>query len=253
MSESQLLHKWCEKIGVSIGSKENRKILKYLDELIEWNQRMNLVGEAPKEEILRKHFVDSLAVVPFVPAETDISLRLLDIGTGAGFPGLVIKIMRPDIFAYLLESSKKKCLFLEHITSVLGLDGVEILNGRAESYGHDSDYRQSCDIAVCRAVAHLGVISEYAFPFLKLGGYFIAQKGPRGRNEIHELEKVLEILGGKLENMREFALPGGGERRLIFVFKKEREIPSGYPRAKGIPAKRPLHALGVPRGTLRGK
>lgn len=266
VSTSQLLTEWCEKIGVSVGSMEKQQIFSYLEELVDWNGRVNLVARASKEEILRKHFVDSLSLTPFIPEKDKFglapfipekdkfgcgTLRLLDIGTGAGFPGLVLKIVRPDVLAHLLESSQKKCLFLKHIISILAMAQVEILNGRAEIYGHSDGYRESYDVVTCRAVAHLSTVSEYAFPFLKIGGLFITQKGPAGMDEIDEGKGTLKILGGKLDRIKEFILPGGAEKRCIFVFRKVRETPTEYPRRNGIPAKKPLHTLNVPRGTLR--
>ena len=250
MSELQLLSEWCEEIGISVGSKEKRQILLYLSELVDWNRRLNLVAKASDEEILRKHFVDSLSLVPFVPARRH--LKLLDVGAGAGFPGLVLKIDSPGILVSLLESSEKKCVFLRHVISLLELDGVDVLTGRAERLGRVDRQRESYDIVVCRAVAHLSVVSEYAFPFLKTGGFFMAQKGPAGLREFEEAKDALRLLGGELKEKREFVLPGGGERRVIFVFRKEGVTPREYPRRDGVPAKKPLHMQDVPRGTFLG-
>ncbi len=252
MSRLQLLSEWSEKVGVSVGRKERQQIFSYLEELVDWNQRMNLVARASKEELLRKHFVDSLSVAGFIPEKARSgrdALKLLDIGTGAGFPGLVLKIVRSDILVHLLESSKKKCLFLKHIISILALDKIEVLNGRAEIFGHSNGCRESYNIVTCRAVAHLSTVSEYAFPFLKIGGLFIAQKGSAGVEEIGEGKGTLKILGGRLDKIEKFILPGGFEKRGIFVFRKVWETPPEYPRRNGIPAKKPLH--NVPRGTLK--
>ncbi len=243
--DAELLAEWCQEIGVSIGGHERRQILRYLDELIAWNRSMNLVGKASEKQILRRHFIDSLSCSSLLPGKQ--SLHLLDIGTGAGFPGLVLKVVRPDIVTHLLESSGKKCVFLRHIVSILELDGVEVLSARAEDFGHRDGYRESYDIVVSRAVGHLSIILEYAFPFLRSGGLFIAQKGPSGMDEFEEGKGALKILGGKLEEMKEFVLPGGGERRVIFAFRKEKATPAEYPRRNGVPAKRPLHAVKKPR------
>ncbi len=243
--DAKLLSEWCEKIRVSIGGHERRQILRYLDELIAWNRSMNLVGKASDKQILRKHFIDSLTCFSLLPGKQ--SLRRLDIGTGAGFPGLVLKIVRPDIVTHLLESSEKKCLFLTHIVSLLRLDGVRVLNGRAEHFGHMDGYRESYDIAISRAVGHLTIISEYAFPFLRLGGLFIAQKGPVGMGELEEAKVALEILGGRLKEIKEFILPGGRERRVIFSLKKEKRTPPNYPRRNGVASKKPLHTVKKPR------
>ena len=248
MPEMQLLSEWCEEIGVSVGGKEKRQMLLYLSELVDWNRRLNLVAKASGEQILRKHFVDSLSLVPLVPAQGH--LKLLDVGAGAGFPGLVLKIVCPGTAVSLLESSEKKCVFLRHIISLLGIDGVEVLNGRAEHLGHMDSQRESYDIVVSRAVAHLSVVSEYAFPFLKTGGLFMAQKGPAGLRELEEAKDALRLLGGELKEKREFVLPGGGERRVILVFRKEGVTSPEYPRRDGIPAKKPLRLQIVPRGTF---
>jgi 16S rRNA (guanine527-N7)-methyltransferase len=241
------LREWGEEVGISIGRKEKERILAYLEELVDYNWRINLVAKASEEEILRKHFIDSLACYSLLPKEH--YLHLLDIGTGAGFPGIVLKIVRPDIIVHLLEASRRKCFFLGHIVSLLKFDGIKILNGRAEDFGQSDGYARGYDVVVCRAVAHLSVIFEYAFPLLRLGGLFIAQKGPSGMNELEEVKGVLKVLGGKLKETKEFVLPGGREKRIIFVFRKERETSSKYPRKRGIPAKKPLHTLNVPRGT----
>jgi len=241
------LAEWCEEIGVPVGEKELSRIFTYFEELSGWNQKVNLVAKATDEEILRKHFVDSLTCLPFIPEQQ--SLRLLDIGTGAGFPGLVLKVMRPDVVVHLLESSGKKCFFLKHVISTLKLDGVEILNGRAEHFAHIDEYRHKYDVVVCRAVAHLSVGCEYAFPFLRTDGLFIAQKGPSGMNELEEASGALAVLGGEFKESREFLLPGGEEKRLIFVFRKKNATPPEYPRREGVPSKKPLHGINVPRGT----
>ncbi len=249
MSELQLLSAWCEEIGVSVGSKQKWQILLYLSELVDWNRRLNLVAKASDEQILRKHFVDSLSLVPFVPARQHS--KLLDVGAGAGFPGLVLKIACPSIFVSLLESSEKKCVFLRHVISLLELDGVDVLTGRAECWGRMDSQRERYDVVVCRAVAHLSVVSEYAFPFLKTGGFFMAQKGPAGPREFEEAKDAIGFLGGKLKEKREFVLPGGGERRIILIFRKEGVTPPEYPRRDGVPAKKPLQ--NVPRGTIPGR
>ena len=237
-STHKLLSLWLKEAGVSAAPKKKQQILKYLDELIIWNRRMNLVAKAPAQEILRKHFIDSISIGSLLPQRG--GMRLIDVGTGAGFPGLVLKIIRPDIYVYLLESSKRKSSFLEHIVSILNLDEVGILNGRAEVFGHVNDYRETCNVAVCRAVSHLSVISEYSFPFLKKGGLFIAQKGPAGIGELEETENVIRTLGGEIYLTKELFLPCKKEKRVILVFKKERETPPDYPRRNGVPIKKPL-------------
>ncbi len=245
LADAKLLSEWCEKIGVSIGGHERRQILTYLNELIVWNRSMNLVGKGSNKQILRKHFIDSLTCSFLLPEQE--SLHLLDIGTGAGFPGLVLRIVRPNIVTHLLDASEKKCLFLRRIVSLLRLDAVRVLNGRAEDFGHMDGYRESYDIVISRAVGHLSIISEYAFPFLRSGGLFIAQKGPAGMDEFEEGKDALKVLGGKLEEIKEFVLPGGRERRVIFAFRKEKATPHEYPRRNGVPGKKPLHTLGRSR------
>ena len=237
-SGNLLLSRWCGEIGVSIGEKEKQKILVYLRELIEWNQRANLVAKSCAEEIMRKHFIDSLACVSLLPEEK--CLHVIDIGTGAGFPGLVLKIARPDIVICLLDASRKKCDFLKYVVSVLKLEGAEVVNGRAEVLGHMPEYRESFDVVVCRAVARLSIIYEYALPFLQLGGILIAQKGPAGIDEFEKGKDVLKILGGKFKESRECVLPCGSEKRINFSFRKERKTPSEYPRRNGVPARKPL-------------
>jgi 16S rRNA (guanine527-N7)-methyltransferase len=211
---------------------------RYHDELAEWNTRMNLTAVRDPEGVRVKHFLDSLSCLLAI-RNTPVK-RLVDVGTGAGFPGIPLKILCPDIQLTLVESVAKKTAFLEHIVQVLGLKGVEVLQTRAETMGQTLAYRESYDWAVARAVAPLPVLAEYLLPLVKIGGKMLAQKGESGPAEAHAAEQGLHILGGHLCDLLKVELPGVAEERYLVVAKKVAATPEKYPRREGIPAKRPL-------------
>ncbi len=243
---AELLTIWAEEYGVALDNNAKLRILQYLEHLYLQNKKVNLVGKAGKIEILRKHFIDSLTTLPFIPEKP--GLRMADIGAGAGFPGIALKIARPQISLRLIEATGKKCEFMREIISLLSLDNTEVLRGRAEHYGKDFTCREKFDVVVCRAVAHLSTISEYALPFLEMNGTFIAYKGPRAEQEIEESRDGIGVLGGRVAGMRQTALPVKREKRKVVFIEKVGRTPSEYPRGEGIPEKRPM--IIVPRGTI---
>lgn len=207
----------------------------YLQELLAWNAKMNLTGITKPEEIRLKHFEDSLTLLPYIPVDTK---NIIDIGAGAGFPGLPIKIARPNISVTLIDSVGKKVDFLKHIIEKLNLENCEALVSRAEELAHNPNYREKFDIAVARAVAPLPVLVEYCLPFIKVGGIFIAQKNI-GTDEVKNAEKAIEMLGGKIESevpINNPDLPG----RMLVIIKKISSTPKEYPRKTGKPLKNPL-------------
>lgn len=224
------------KRGLRLGEKEEKLFRLYLKELQEWNRRFNLTAYETAGDIIVYHFLDSLLPLPFFPFREG---ELIDIGTGAGFPGIPLKILCPSFSLFLLEASKKRSDFLKHLIKVLGLEGVEVIEGRAEEAGRQREYRERFGIAVARGVAPLPILLEYALPLLRIGGVLIAYKGRKLGEEIKESEKALSLLGGTLRDIKEDKLPTGEERSFAFVYK-ERETPSRYPRRTGIPSKRPL-------------
>lgn len=233
-----LLRKGAAEVGAPLGEEQVEKFLLYLEKLREGNKRINLTSTSEGQELILKHFVDSLSCVPLLPPAPGFSL--IDVGSGAGFPGLVLKIYRPDMQLSLLDSSQKRCAFLETLMPKLKIDDVELLKGRAEDYGQDARYRESRQVVVSRAVAPLRTLVEYCLPFLRVGGLFICQKGPRGRREIKEAGEAIDILGGEVKGVKEITLPAIEEKRLLISIMKSKPTPINYPRRPGMPKKRPL-------------
>ncbi|MBC7328876.1 16S rRNA (guanine(527)-N(7))-methyltransferase RsmG [bacterium] len=224
-------------IGLGQLEKDKEKLFHiYLRELQIWNKKFNLTAYESEREIVIYHFIDSLLPLPFFPIKEG---NLIDIGSGAGLPGIPLKIFNPSFSLHLLEANKKRILFLKHIREKLKMD-FEILEGRAEDLGRNPQYRERFSLAVARAVAPLPVLLEYSLPFLKVGGFFIAYKGPKLEEELKESRRALSILGGKVLDVKGTILPFVEEKRMFLFVFKERETPENYPRRAGIPAKRPL-------------
>ena len=210
----------------------------YATELREWNRRVNLTAITDPKEIQTKHFLDSLScLLAFTPRPGDL---IVDVGTGAGFPGIPLRIACPRIRLVLVESIGKKADFCRHIVRTLGLEGVEVVQARAEQVGRSPEYRGRFDWAVARAVANLAVLFEYLLPLLRVGGVAIAQKGEAGPAEAQAAQKALEILGGRVQRVVPVELHGVSETRYLVVVEKVSETPPAYPRRVGIPKKRPL-------------
>lgn len=232
----ELLAEGAAELGISLAPGELDRYAVYTRELIEWNQRMNLTATADAREIAIKHVLDSLTLFRAAPA----GARTLDVGAGAGFPGMVIGIHAPETSLALLDSTRKKLDFLDHLAGVLGMAGVETIHARAEDAGRDRRYRGQFDLVVARAVAELRVLVELCLPFARVGGIFVAMKGPRGDEELPPAKRALSLLGGELERVIPLSLPfGAGERRLIVV-RKRKPTPPAYPRKAGEPGRKPL-------------
>jgi 16S rRNA (guanine527-N7)-methyltransferase len=214
------------------------RFARYLEALLDWNRRVNLTRITDPEEIVVKHFLDSLTCLRAV--EFAEGARLADVGSGAGLPGLALAIARSDIQVSLIESASKRCEFLRHAAAAIGLGGIEIAALRAEEAGRQPHYRAWFDVVASRAVGHLAVLAEYCLPLARVGGAMVAQKGRRGEAEAAEAAGALEALGGCVEATRRFDLPGGAGRREIVVVRKTRATPEAYPRRPGVPRKRPL-------------
>ena len=225
-------------LGVNITPNQIEAFQWYANELRSWNQRYNLTAITDPDEIYIKHFVDSLSclqVERFRPPG-----NIIDVGTGAGFPGIPLKIVYPQFQMTLVESIGKKMEFCRHVVSSLGLDGVDFVQARAEHLGKNVAHRERYDWAIARAVAILPVLLEYLLPFIKLGGRAIVQKGETGPAEAHSAEKALSILGGEIKQILPVELPRVTEDRYLIVVEKVACTPEKYPRKPGIPAKRPL-------------
>lgn len=204
--------------------------------MIEKNEVMNLTAITEFDDVLVKHFLDSVSIMGYV----DLSdKKILDLGTGAGFPGVPLKILNPDMSITLLDSLQKRINYLIDVSREMILSNVEFLHGRAEDYGKDSLYREKYDFVVSRAVANLAVLSEYALPFVKVGGYFVSYKSEKTDEEIDAAEKAIAILGGKIEKVERFDLDNAGSRSLVFI-KKEKPTPKKFPRKPGVAKKEPI-------------
>ncbi len=209
---------------------------KYLELLQEWNNKINLTAITEKEEIELKHFYDSLTISDYIKPNS----TLIDVGTGAGFPGIPLKIKDESIKLTLLDSLNKRLLFLEEVEKELKLDNVENVHGRAEDIGQDKKYREKYDYATSRAVARLSVLVEYLLPFVKVGGYCICMKGPNIEDELKDAEKAIKVLGGEIEKIDNFKLENDDNERNIVIIKKIKNTPKQYPRKAGTPTKEPI-------------
>jgi 16S rRNA (guanine527-N7)-methyltransferase len=210
----------------------------YEKELLEWNQKFNLTAIRDPESIRTKHFLDSFSCV--LAWKTAPPAQLIDVGTGAGFPGIPLKILYPNLKLTLVESVGKKAMFCQHIVSVLGLEQVDVIQARAEDLGQNPRHREKYDWAVARAVANLNVLSEYLIPLAKVGGAVLAQKGESGPAEAQSAEESMKLLGGKLKQLIPVHLPGVADDRYLVVVEKVAATPPKYPRKPGIPMKQPL-------------
>ena len=207
-------------------------------ELMDWNQKFNLTAIRDVESIRTKHFLDSFSCVQAWKANPPF--RLVDVGTGAGFPGIPLKIIYPAMQLTLVESVGKKAKFCRHIVDVLGLENVTVIHSRAEDLGQKGGHRESYDWAVARAVANLNVLSEYLLPLVKIGGTVLAQKGESGPAEAQSAEKAMKLLGGKLKKLIPVNLPGVADDRYLVLVDKVAATPPKYPRSAGMAAKTPL-------------
>ena len=206
--------------------------------LLEWNQKHNLTAIREPEGIRTKHFLDSLTCM--LAWRERPPERLIDIGTGAGFPGIPLKIIMPRLKLTLVESVGKKLEFCRHVVEVLELDNVTCLQARAEEMGLSREHREKYDWAVARAVANLPVLAEYLLPLVKVGGGMLAQKGETGPAEAHKADRAIHVLGGRIKQLVPVLLPGVTEERFLVVVDKVSTTPPGYPRRVGLPAKRPI-------------
>lgn len=236
MELKEQLEQELQKIHIEIKEEQKEAFMTYMNLLIEWNKKMNLTAIKEPEEVISKHFVDSLTILSYIKEEDSI----IDVGTGAGFPGIPIKIMSPSNKVVLLDSLNKRLLFLEEVIQSLELQGIELVHARAEEGGQNKKYRETFDIATSRAVAPLNILAEYLLPFVKVNGHCIIMKGSNAKEEIEASKEAIKILGGTIENIEELVLPNTNIERSIIILKKIKNTPISYPRKAGTPSKNPL-------------
>ena len=234
----KLIHDAQTLFNVHLTGRQVLALATYEKELMSWNEKFNLTAIRDVEGIRIKHFLDSFSCV--LAWKANPPSRLIDVGTGAGFPGIPLQILYPSRQVTLVESVGKKAMFCQHIVELLKLDGVDVVNSRAEALGQDARHREKYDWAVARAVAQLNVLSEYLLPLVKVGGTMLAQKGESGPAEAQSAEKAMKLLGGKLEQVIPLNLPGVVEDRYLVLVDKVHATPPKYPRKPGHPAKEPL-------------
>lgn len=227
-----------EKLGVSLSDFQIQQFIVYYEMLTEWNQFMNLTAITKYDEVMKKHFIDSISLCKAFDLSKNVSC--IDVGTGAGFPGLALKIAYPGLQMTLLDSLNKRIQFLDAVIDKLSLTGVRTIHGRAEDFAKPGKLRESFDLCVSRAVANLSTLSEYCLPFIKTGGYFISYKSEKISEEMIKAQKAISILGGEVKEQVEFMLPYSDIYRNLFVIEKKRKTPGKYPRKAGLPGKEPL-------------
>ena len=226
-----------EQIQLDLTEKQFDQFIKYYEMLVEKNKVMNLTAITEWNEVVLKHFLDSLTIVKYVQLKDQ---RVVDLGTGAGFPGIPLKIAFPDLDFVLVDSLNKRVKFLQEVINELGLEKIEAIHGRAEDVGRNSKYRESFDLCVSRAVANLSTLSEYCMPLVKVGGKFISYKAGNMDEELNRSKFAINRLGGKIERVEPFELPQSDIQRNFIVINKETKTPKNYPRTAGKPSKEPL-------------
>ncbi len=234
----EVLTRCLDELDIKLGDRQLSQCEKYYLLLIDWNQRMNLTSLKDPQEIAIKHFIDSLICMKYVNIHD--KSRLIDIGTGAGFPGIPIKIFFPEMKVVLLDSLAKRCQFLKAVVETLNLNHVTVIHGRAEEMAKNSDLREKFSLATARAVTNLSVLAEYCLPFVEKEGWFFALKGPGVEDELNQAENAIVTLGGRLQAVKYYQLPLSEDQRSIILVQKKQMTPDKYPRKPGIPEKKPI-------------
>lgn len=237
---TRLLDAGCGELGIILTEKQKEQLFKYFELLTEWNQVMNLTAITEMPEVVTKHFVDSLLVVKVLDGIRTETYSCIDVGTGAGFPGIPLKIAFPQLQITLLDSLNKRVGFLNTVIQELELTGIQAVHGRAEDFGRDKEYREQFDLCVSRAVANLSTLSEYCLPFVKQGGSFLPYKSGKVEEEAREAEGAVKKLGGSMGDTKTFILPGTDVDRTFVPIDKIHMTPKKYPRKAGMPGKEPL-------------
>lgn len=229
------------KHNFELTDKQKQQFKLYFKMLIEVNEHVNLTRITEEDEVYLKHFYDSITPLLTFGEVFKDGTTLCDVGAGAGFPSIPLKILKPSLKVTIVDSLQKRLNFLKDLISELGLTDVELVHGRAEDVGQNKLYREKFDIVTARAVARMSVLSEYCLPLVKKGGYFVALKGPKAEDELDDGKKALEILGGKLIKDEELTLPESEEERTLVLVQKVKSTPKKYPRQAGTPRRKPIH------------
>lgn len=238
MEYESILTKGAEEYGIKLNNEQIEQFIKYMKLLKEWNEKINLTAITEDEQIIKKHFIDSISIIKSGVIDEEASV--IDVGTGAGFPGIPLKIIMPHTNITLLDSLNKRVSFLNTVISELKLNKITAIHGRAEEASKTPLFREKFDIATARAVANMNLLSEYCLPYVKKDGYFIAMKGPSGYEEVNEAKNAINVLGGKVGEVIETNIPGEELRHNIIIVKKVTNTPSKYPRRFAIIEKNPI-------------
>lgn len=238
MYDTSVFERKLASLGIEITDVQCQQFIKYYEMLVETNKVMNLTAITDFDEVIDKHFVDSLYLAKI--KNLDQELSLIDVGTGAGFPGIPLKIMFPKVKVTLLDSLNKRINFLNNVIEALGLEDIKACHGRAEDFGHNPEYREKYDVCVSRAVANMSTLSEYCMPFVKVDGDFIPYKSGSVQEELDQAKKAVKILGGKLVDIISYQLPETDIERSMVVIHKTAQTKKAYPRKAGKPSREPL-------------
>ncbi|MBS6202913.1 MAG: 16S rRNA (guanine(527)-N(7))-methyltransferase RsmG [Firmicutes bacterium] len=240
MNNLNQFEKYLEQFQITLNDKQKEQFLKYYELLVEWNGFMNLTAITEFDDVMKKHFADSLSIVKAFSKIRTEKLKVIDIGTGAGFPGIPLKIVFPQIELTLLDSLQKRLKFLQEVIDQLELGEVELIHGRAEDFCKPSMKREQYDLCVSRAVANLATLSELCLPYVKVGGKFIPYKSEKAEEEVREAQKAITLLGGEVKGQIGFELPESNIGRTLVVIEKKNITPKKFPRKAGMPAKEPI-------------
>lgn len=232
----QKLNELSQKINIQLEEKQINQFYTYMNLLLQWNEKINLTAITDPNEIILKHFIDSITIMSYLEKNKNI----VDVGTGGGFPGIPVKIVNEKINMTLLDSLNKRINVLKEIINTLNLDNISAIHARVEEFGQNKENREKFDIATSRAVAKLNILSEYMLPLVKVGGKCICMKGPDIDEEIEESQKAIELLGGRIDEIKKFTLPESNLERTIIVISKIKHTANKYPRKPGMPAKEPI-------------